>query len=146
MNSEANGWKIADFGPYSRRAPRQRGYKYLRYFCSYSIKVTICVTAKLCHFGRELGAFPRSGFEARPWFSSVPDRRSRHVAETGRPSCKREDHHPRAVAAGDEGAEGEQLPPGQRIGETQPSQRLGRHQFPFPPVGSSSQQSFLLPD
>src|SRR6266567_8618151 len=42
-----------------------------------------------------------------------------NVPKAGRPSRKREDHHPRAVAAGDQGAEGKQLPPGQRIGEAQ---------------------------
>src|ERR1700687_5548027 len=89
-----------EFSGFSGSAGRRRGYQYQRYFCSYSIKVTICVTANLCHFAFGSGKFLLTGLQARWWFSSVPDRRSKHVAETGRPSCKREDHHPRAVAAG----------------------------------------------
>src|SRR5882757_4762638 len=48
---------------------------------------------------------------------SDQDWRFENVPEAGRPSRKREDHHLRAVATGDEGAEGNQLPPGQRIGK-----------------------------
>src|SRR5271157_2698492 len=98
-----------EFSGFSGSAGRQRGYQYQRYFCSYSIKVTICVTANLCHFASELGPFPRGGAGVRWLLSAVADRRSRHVPETGRPSRKREDHHSRAVATGDQDPEGNQL-------------------------------------
>src|SRR5476649_1032001 len=95
-----------DFSGFSGGIGRQCGYRYLRYFCRYPIEVTICVTAKLCHFASELGAFPLAGSRVQRLLSEVADRRSRHVPETGRPSRKREDHHSRAVAAGDQDTEG----------------------------------------
>src|SRR5215813_1805100 len=93
-------------------------YKHQRYFCSYSIEVTICVTGICASISTKTGAVRyRTG--VRMPFSAVLDRSSRHVPETGRPSRSREDHHSGAVAAGDEGTERNQLPPGQRVSEAQ---------------------------
>src|SRR5215813_5532854 len=108
-------------------------YKYQGYFYRYSIKVTICVTGACgpyppkrvlvtrqaaCRDFREPPLphrakcpescdFSRTGLE----LGNVPT--------TGRSSGQREDHHPRAVAASDQGAEGKQLSLRQRLGEAQ---------------------------
>src|SRR3954462_3359498 len=96
-------------------------YKYQSYFCSYSFKVTICVTGLCRQFSPKTAQF-RAGLTARSAVICRTDWRSSNVPETGRPSCKREDHHPRAVAAGDQGPERDQLSPGQCIGEAELSQ------------------------
>src|SRR5215467_2061603 len=93
-------------------------YRYHGYFCSYSNKVTICVTGDCGPFLPTRATLPCRAVPGSK-FSVNTDWSSRNVPEAGRPSRQREDHHPRAVAASDEGAAREQLPPRQRLGEVE---------------------------
>src|SRR5579884_4267873 len=89
--------------------------RYFGYFQGYSIKVTICVTGT-CAASPEQARFC-AGFAFPDSVSA--ERRLGYVSTTGRPSCQREDHHPRTTAAGGKSSEGTKLPPRQCVGEAQ---------------------------